>query len=79
MKLFKQEIPNTLSASIDAATRLANKTLANLRMAEAVDAYSVAQINENIESLGAVHLVITDIDTDIWAFAQKVVQGQNIS
>ena len=77
--MFKEDIPNTLSGSIDEATKLANTTLANLVMAEAVDLYSVTKINENIEALAAVKLVITDIDTDIWAFAQKVVQGQNIA
>ena len=77
--MFKEDIPDTLSGSIDKATKLANTTLANLVMAEAVDLYSVTKINENIEALAAVKLVITDIDTDIWAFAQKVVQGQNIA
>ena len=78
MKMFKEDIPNTLSGSIDDLTKLANTTLANLVMAEAVDLYSVSKINDHIDALKEAKLVITDIDTDIWAFAQKAVQGQNI-
>ena len=79
MKMFKQEIPTTLSSACTQSTTSANHTFADLFMAESIDEHSVKQLNENIESLGAAKLGITDIDSEIWAFAQKVVQGLNIS
>ena len=79
MKMFREELPETLDDNVKKAVTKANKTLANLLMGESIDEYSVEQINENIETLGEAKLGITDIDPEIWAFAQKVVQGQSIS
>lgn len=77
--MFREELPETLDDNVKKACTKANKTLANLLMGESIDEYSVEQINENIETLGDAKLGITDIDPEIWAFAQKVVQGQSIS
>ena len=77
--MFREELPETLDDNVKQACTKANKTLANLLMCESIDEYSVEQINENIETLGDAKLGITDIDPEIWAFAQKVVQGQSIS
>ena len=79
MKMFKEDLPETLDENIKNVVTTANKTLANLLMGESIDEYSVEQINENIETLSDAKLGITNIDPQIWAFAQKVVQGQSVS